>query len=76
MKKIRVLLADDHAILREGLKAYLNLHEEIEVVAEAGEGNETDLKDGATSGRLGENRYDFMGLNRGLIVKPASQAAL
>jgi DNA-binding NarL/FixJ family response regulator len=36
--KIRVVLVDDHAILREGLKALLALSGDVEVVAEAGEG--------------------------------------
>jgi DNA-binding NarL/FixJ family response regulator len=40
VKKIRVLLVDDHAILRDGLKALLNLCEDIEVVSEAAEGRE------------------------------------
>jgi DNA-binding NarL/FixJ family response regulator len=35
MANIRVLLVDDHAILREGLKALLNLSDDIEVVADA-----------------------------------------
>jgi DNA-binding NarL/FixJ family response regulator len=38
MDKIRVLLVDDHTILREGLKALLNLCDDIEVVAEAADG--------------------------------------
>jgi DNA-binding NarL/FixJ family response regulator len=37
---IRVLLVDDHAILREGLRSLLSLHEDIEVVGEAGDGRE------------------------------------
>lgn len=37
---IRVLLADDHAMLREGLKALLATSGDIEVVAEAGDGRE------------------------------------
>lgn len=36
--RIRVILVDDHAILREGLKALLSLSGDIEVVAEADEG--------------------------------------
>ncbi len=40
MSKIRVLLVDDHVILREGLKALLALSEDILVVAEAGDGRE------------------------------------
>jgi DNA-binding NarL/FixJ family response regulator len=35
---IRVLLADDHAVVRQGLKTFLDLQDDIEVVAEAGDG--------------------------------------
>ena len=35
---IRVLLADDHAVVRPGLRTFLDLQEDIEVVAEAGDG--------------------------------------
>jgi len=38
--KIRVLIADDHAILREGIRALLNLSEDMEVVGEAADGQE------------------------------------
>lgn len=41
MNKIKVLLADDHAILRAGLKALLNAQPDIEVVGEAADGEET-----------------------------------
>ena len=37
---IRILLVDDHAMLREGLKALLNSCEDIEVVAEASDGRQ------------------------------------
>jgi DNA-binding NarL/FixJ family response regulator len=37
---IRVLLVDDHAVVREGLRAFLALQEGIEVVGEAGNGEE------------------------------------
>ncbi len=37
---IRVLLTDDHAIVRSGLKRLLEQHEGIKVVAEAGSGEE------------------------------------
>jgi NarL family two-component system response regulator LiaR len=40
MPKIRVLLADDHTILREGMRALLHYHEDIEVVGEAQDGSE------------------------------------
>jgi DNA-binding NarL/FixJ family response regulator len=37
---IRVLLADDHAVVRQGLRTFLDLQDDIEVVAEAGDGAE------------------------------------
>jgi DNA-binding NarL/FixJ family response regulator len=40
MRKIRVLIADDHVVLRDGLRALLNMYEDIEVVGEAGDGLE------------------------------------
>jgi DNA-binding NarL/FixJ family response regulator len=35
---IRVLIADDHAVVRQGLKTFLDLQDDIEVVAEAADG--------------------------------------
>jgi DNA-binding NarL/FixJ family response regulator len=40
MSKIRVLIADDHAIVREGVRALLTLSDDIEVVGEAANGQE------------------------------------
>ena len=40
MKKITVLLADDHAVLRDGLKALVNTQPDMEVVGEADNGRE------------------------------------
>lgn len=40
MSKIRVLIVDDHAILREGLRAMLNYYDDVEIVGEAQDGNE------------------------------------
>lgn len=40
MNKIRVLLADDHTILREGIRALLAAQPDIEVVGEAANGRE------------------------------------
>ena len=37
---IRVLLADDHAIVRQGLRLILSAHSDLEVVGEAANGNE------------------------------------
>lgn len=38
--KLRILLGDDHAVLRAGLRVLLNLEEDIEVVGEAADGEE------------------------------------
>lgn len=40
MNAIRVMLIDDHEMVRLGLKSYLNLQPDVEVVAEAGDGEE------------------------------------
>jgi DNA-binding NarL/FixJ family response regulator len=38
MTKLRVFLADDHEVVREGLKSLINTQADLEVVGEAGEG--------------------------------------
>ena len=40
MKKIRILLADDHAVVRQGFKMILGAQSDMEIVAEAGNGRE------------------------------------
>lgn len=40
MSKIKVLLVDDHAIMRDGISALINLQDDIEIVGEASEGKE------------------------------------
>ena len=40
MRKIRILLADDHAVLRAGLRALIDTQPDMRVVAEAGDGVE------------------------------------
>ncbi len=42
--KIRVLLADDHAMLRAGLRALINQEPDMEVIGEAGDGHEAVAK--------------------------------
>jgi len=37
---IRVLIVDDHAVVREGLRTYLQLEETVDLVGEAGNGQE------------------------------------
>ena len=41
MKKITVLLADDHIVVRQGLRILLEAEEEIKVIGEADNGRET-----------------------------------
>jgi len=40
MPRIRILIADDHAVLRDGLRAVLGRCDDLEVVGEAGNGAE------------------------------------
>jgi len=39
MRKLRVCLADDHAIIREGLKSLINMQPDMEVVGDADNGH-------------------------------------
>ena len=41
MKKIRILLADDHTVVRKGLRLLLESHPDLEVIADAADGRET-----------------------------------
>lgn len=38
--KIRVLIVDDHAVVRQGLRTFIDLQEDMEVVGEGANGNE------------------------------------
>jgi len=40
MDKTRILIADDHALMRDGIRALLTTHEDMEVVGEAADGKE------------------------------------
>jgi two-component system, NarL family, response regulator LiaR len=40
LAKIRVLIADDHAVVRQGLRTFLELQDEIDVVADCSDGEE------------------------------------
>ncbi len=49
MPKIRVLIADDHAVLRAGLKLLIGAESDMEVVGEAADGPATVLSTQATA---------------------------
>jgi NarL family two-component system response regulator LiaR len=38
-RRIRLMIVDDHAVVREGLRAFLGLQEDVEVVGEAADGS-------------------------------------
>ncbi len=40
MKKVKVLIADDHALIRAGLCRVLNTHEKFEIIGEAKDGDQ------------------------------------
>jgi len=40
MSKIRVMIVDDHALVREGISALLKMYQDVEVVGEASDGSE------------------------------------
>jgi NarL family two-component system response regulator LiaR len=40
LARIRVLIADDHAVVRQGLRTFLELQDDIEVMGDAGDGEE------------------------------------
>jgi len=40
MKRIRILLADDHSVVRKGLRMQLQQEEQFEIIAEAADGRE------------------------------------
>jgi DNA-binding NarL/FixJ family response regulator len=44
MNKIRTLIVDDHVMMRDGIRALLDLQDDIEVVGEASEGTEAVAK--------------------------------
>jgi len=46
MKRIKVILAEDHTIVRQGLRSLLEQSEDIEVIAEAEDGREAVKKTG------------------------------
>ena len=48
MSKVRVLIADDHSVVRAGLRMLIASQPDMEVVGEAGDGAEAIAKAGST----------------------------
>ena len=44
MEKIKILVVDDHGVLRDGIRALLDLQDDIDIVGEASEGKEAIMK--------------------------------
>ena len=40
MQKIKIMVVDDHAILRDGIRALVGLHDDLKIVGEASDGRE------------------------------------
>ena len=41
MDRIRVLIVDDHAMVRQGIATFFELHDDIDLVGEAAKGRES-----------------------------------
>lgn len=61
-EQIRILLVDDHAVLRGGLRALLNLEPDLDVVAEASDGEEAIERAGALQPDVAVMDLDMPGM--------------
>jgi DNA-binding NarL/FixJ family response regulator len=68
MSKIRVLLADDHAIVREGLKSLVNSQPGMEVVGEAADGTTAVAKTAELDPDVVVVDVSMPGLNGGQVT--------
>lgn len=77
MNKIKVLLVDDHAMVREGLKLALNSKRNIEVIGEASNGNDAiklALKNAPDIILMDINMPDKDGLSTAKEIKKADKS--
>jgi len=61
-KRIRVMIVDDHLMVRDGIQTFLSVYDDLEVIAEAGDGNALavgDLDDHLAGDRLAGAAVDL-----------------
>ena len=63
---IRILIADDHQLVRQGFKALLSVKEGVEIVGQAADGDEKQDDDGqhGNQSRRGETRPSLAAVRR------------
>ena len=59
MNKIKVMVADDHPMLRNGLVGLINEQEDMKVVAEASNGKEAVIKVGDSAPDLVSDGHQY-----------------
>ena len=75
MAKIRILLADDHSVLRAGLRALIHSQPGMEVVAEAADGAEAARKAGETQPDLALMDLTMPGMSGIAAIERLRQAS-
>ena len=67
---IRVLITDDHGVVRQGLRMFLSLDPDIEVVGEAENGEEAELRQRlkAPANNLAQDLYVANELKTGRVM--------
>ena len=68
MSKIKLLLADDHAVVRSGLRMLLEAQPDMEIVAEAENGRETIEKVLAFQPDIGSNNQTHRISQSGTLI--------
>ena len=75
MTPIRLLIADDHAVLRAGLRMLLAVHRDMAVVGEAGDGAEVVRKAGELQPDIALMDLAMPGPNSGDVIRQVLRAS-